>query len=425
MSTAYHPQTDGQRERIIQTLEDMLRAYVIDFRSSWDPHLPLVEFSYNNSYRASIKAAPFEALYERKCRSPVCWSKVTKDEGNDDVKVSYVQILDTKGAIPTKTATDAKVAIQDMVEYSQKWHNGTFRIRSTETSDGLAAILSTTQQSWKRNQEDFIILDMLEDVKVPLILGRPFLATAHAKIDMFKRKITLRVGDEKIIFKKARLMGETLELNRSLDPLYGDYIKLIDLNVPLELRRDQVDDLIPTTKEGEEINKPVTDIIKTRIDESFDEYPSSYDFDRKIHIDCANNLKFSYMIVVENMDGYRDQDVGYVIFGEPFWKASCVEARSFDGFITIHNVIMEYLVKSSKKACILELKQRHLKITDSDILYVVSIKEDTTYLCLDFTKNHEEIKSNPSHPGDFYTPWSLLQVPWYKLIVLGTLGLMV
>ncbi|GKE48863.1 putative reverse transcriptase domain-containing protein [Tanacetum coccineum] len=76
MSTAYHPQTDGQSERTIQTLEDMLRACVIDFRNGWVKHLPLVEFSYNNSYHASIKAAPFEALYGRKCRSPVCWTEV-------------------------------------------------------------------------------------------------------------------------------------------------------------------------------------------------------------------------------------------------------------------------------------------------------------------------------------------------------------
>ncbi|GJS51141.1 putative reverse transcriptase domain-containing protein [Tanacetum coccineum] len=76
MSIAYHPQTDGQSERTIQTLEDMLRACAIDFGKGWVNHLPLVEFSYNNSYHASIKAAPFEALYGRKCRSPVCWTKV-------------------------------------------------------------------------------------------------------------------------------------------------------------------------------------------------------------------------------------------------------------------------------------------------------------------------------------------------------------
>ncbi|GKC42144.1 putative reverse transcriptase domain-containing protein [Tanacetum coccineum] len=76
MSTAYHPETDGQSERTIQTLEDMLRACVIDFGKGWDRHLPLIEFSYNNSYHTSIKAAPFEALYGRKCRSPICWAEV-------------------------------------------------------------------------------------------------------------------------------------------------------------------------------------------------------------------------------------------------------------------------------------------------------------------------------------------------------------
>nr|GEW70767.1 putative reverse transcriptase domain-containing protein [Tanacetum cinerariifolium] len=76
MSTAYHPETDGQSERTIQTLEDMLRACVLDFGKGWEKHLPLVEFSYNNSYHTSIKAAPFEALYGRKCRSPICWAEV-------------------------------------------------------------------------------------------------------------------------------------------------------------------------------------------------------------------------------------------------------------------------------------------------------------------------------------------------------------
>ncbi|GJZ03293.1 putative reverse transcriptase domain-containing protein [Tanacetum coccineum] len=76
MSTAYHPETDGQSERTIQTLEYMLRACVIDFGKGWERHLPLVEFSYNNSYHAIIKAAPFEALYDQKYRSPVCWAEV-------------------------------------------------------------------------------------------------------------------------------------------------------------------------------------------------------------------------------------------------------------------------------------------------------------------------------------------------------------
>nr|GEY16199.1 putative reverse transcriptase domain-containing protein [Tanacetum cinerariifolium] len=76
MSTAYHPQMDEQSKRTIQTLKDMLRACAINFEKGWVNHLPLVEFSYNNNYHASIKATPFEALYGQKCRSPVCWTEV-------------------------------------------------------------------------------------------------------------------------------------------------------------------------------------------------------------------------------------------------------------------------------------------------------------------------------------------------------------
>nr|XP_004513853.1 uncharacterized protein LOC101508632 [Cicer arietinum] len=76
LSTSYQPQTDGQTERTIQTLEDMLRACILKEGGNWDTHLPLVEFSYNNSYHASIGMAPYEALYGRKCRTLLCWSEV-------------------------------------------------------------------------------------------------------------------------------------------------------------------------------------------------------------------------------------------------------------------------------------------------------------------------------------------------------------
>ncbi|KAA0051688.1 DNA/RNA polymerases superfamily protein [Cucumis melo var. makuwa] len=75
-STSFHPQTDGQSERTIQTLEDILRACVLQLKGSWDTHLPLMEFSYNNSYQSSIGMAPYEALYGRPCRTPACWNKV-------------------------------------------------------------------------------------------------------------------------------------------------------------------------------------------------------------------------------------------------------------------------------------------------------------------------------------------------------------
>ncbi|GJT19504.1 gag-pol polyprotein [Tanacetum coccineum] len=238
------------------------------------------------------------------------------------------------------------------VEYSQKWHNGTSRSRSTETSDGLAAIqaqLNNLGREIKKVNEnvyaaqvkceqckgphytkdcplkeegktleeayytqfggpfqgggfehyralDFIILDMPEDVKVPLILGRPFLSTAHAKIDVFKRKITLRVGDEKIIFKSMKPASSLIKRVYMLT--LKERMKL-DLEARLMgetlLRRYQVDDLIPTIEEGEVIDEPMIDIIKTRNNENFDEYPSFCDFDRKIHIDCAYNLRFSWI----------------------------------------------------------------------------------------------------------------------------------
>ncbi|GJY41768.1 hypothetical protein Tco_0429038 [Tanacetum coccineum] len=262
---------------------------------------------------------------------------------------------------------------------------------------------------------DFIILDMLEDIKVPLILGRPFLSTACAKIDVYKRKITLRAGEERIVFTsvkpasslikrvymlslrermeldlEARLMGETLALNRSLDPFLEDYIELNDLNEPFQLRRNQGDDLMPTIKEGEIIEE-----FRTRDDEvnvEIDDYPSYCDYDKKIHIDCAHNLKFSCMIgfefthanffpllyvnvmsnkfhnsiikekmvyngnnvvgalmnipifvgtfyvmtdfvVLENMDDYRDEGIGNVIFGEPFLREVGIKTKRFEGMI--------------------------------------------------------------------------------------------
>ncbi|GKA06345.1 hypothetical protein Tco_0685569 [Tanacetum coccineum] len=178
---------------------------------------------------------------------------------------------------------------------------------------------------------------MPEDIKVPLILRRPFLSTARAKIDVYKRKITLRVGEEKIIFKsvkpasslikrvymlslrermeldlEARLMGETLVLNRSLDPFLEDYIELNDLNEPFELRRNQGDDLMPTIEEGEVIEE-----FRTRdedLDIGIDDYP-----------------------ILEDMDAYRDEGMGDIIVGEPFLREVRIKAKRFEGIITLYN----------------------------------------------------------------------------------------
>ena len=77
-STTFHPQTDGQSERVIQVLEDMLRSCVIDYEDSWDRHIPLVEFVYNNSFQSSIGMTPYEAFYGRKCRTPLCWIELSE-----------------------------------------------------------------------------------------------------------------------------------------------------------------------------------------------------------------------------------------------------------------------------------------------------------------------------------------------------------
>nr|GEX82595.1 homeodomain-like protein [Tanacetum cinerariifolium] len=232
--------------------------------------------------------------------------------------------------------------------------------------------------------------------------------------------ITLRIGEERIIFKsvkpasslikrvyilslrerieldlEARLMGETLVLNGSLDPFFEDYIEQNELNVPLELRRNQVDDLMPIIKECE-----VVEEFRARNDDKMDNkvfrYPSDCDHDKKIHIDCAHNLKFSCMIgfefthvnffpilyvnvmskkfhniirkykmvykgnnvvgallnvaifvgtfyvvtdfaVLVDMDAYRDEGIGDVIFGKPFLREVRIKARRFEGMITFYN----------------------------------------------------------------------------------------
>ena len=94
MSTAFHPQTDDQFERTIHVLEDMLRACVLDHKGSWEEHLPLVEFAYNNSYQASIQMAPYEALYRRPCRSPLCWTEVGESSitGPDLIRDTFEKV---------------------------------------------------------------------------------------------------------------------------------------------------------------------------------------------------------------------------------------------------------------------------------------------------------------------------------------------
>ena len=105
-SIAFHQQMDGQLERVIQILEDMLRSCVIDYEGSWDGHIPLVEFLYNNSFQSSIGMAPYEALYGRKCRTQLCWTELSEKK-----VISHNLIQETEEKVKmirerSKVATD-------------------------------------------------------------------------------------------------------------------------------------------------------------------------------------------------------------------------------------------------------------------------------------------------------------------------------
>ena len=113
-STTFHSQSDGQSERVIQILEDMLRSYVIDYVGSWDRHSPLVELVYNNSFQSSIGMTPYEALYERKCRTPLCWTELSEMKviGPDLIQETKEKVKIIKERL--KVATDRHKSYVDI-----------------------------------------------------------------------------------------------------------------------------------------------------------------------------------------------------------------------------------------------------------------------------------------------------------------------
>ena len=113
-STAFHPQTYGQSERLIQVLEDMLRGCVMEFSGSWDRYIPLMEFAYNNSFLSSIDMAPYEALYGWKCRTPVCWTEINEHKviGPDIAKDTEEKVQVIRETL--KAASDRQKSYADL-----------------------------------------------------------------------------------------------------------------------------------------------------------------------------------------------------------------------------------------------------------------------------------------------------------------------
>ncbi|GJU60363.1 hypothetical protein Tco_1238129 [Tanacetum coccineum] len=151
---------------------------------------------------------------------------------------------------------------------------------------------------------------------------------------------------------EARLMGETLAINRSLDPLNGDYIKLNDLNEPFELRINQGNDLMPTIKEGDVIKEFRTrnDELNLYVNVMSKKFHNSIMKDKMVYkgdnvVGALMNVPifvrtFSVVTdfaVLEDMNAYRDEGMGDVIVGEPFLREVGIKARRFDGMITIYN----------------------------------------------------------------------------------------
>ncbi|GJY65568.1 hypothetical protein Tco_0467806 [Tanacetum coccineum] len=341
---------------------------------------------------------------------------------------------DHEGAIPSKTAADAEVAIQEMAEYSQKWHNGTSWSRSTETSDGLAAIqaqLNNLGREIKKVNEKVYVAQVgckqckytkncplkeegktLEEAYY-MQFGRPFqggdieqqlrdsikgttqILRASVSVMPLSTYLNLGLGELAHTRLTIELADRTVKYPKGIakNVLAGIH-RINDLNEPYELRRNQGDDLMATIEKCEVIEQYRT--MNDELDSETDYCPSYCNNDKRIDINFAHNLKFSCMIrfefphanffpllyvnimskklhnsimkdkmvykgnnvigalmnvpifigtfsvvtdfaVLEDMDAYRDEGMGDVIFGEPFLRGVGIKTRWFEGMITNYN----------------------------------------------------------------------------------------
>nr|GEY46723.1 putative reverse transcriptase domain-containing protein [Tanacetum cinerariifolium] len=169
MSTTYHPEIDGQSERTIQTLKDMLRACVKDFGKRWEKHLPLVEFSYKYSYHASIKAASFEALYGQKCRSPICWAEVRDIQltGPEIIHETTEKIVQIQQRLQAARDRPFKILKRiSLVEYKLKLPKELSNVHDTFYISNLKKCLS--EESLVTPMKELRLDDKLNSVEEPV-----------------------------------------------------------------------------------------------------------------------------------------------------------------------------------------------------------------------------------------------------------------
>ncbi|GJZ89792.1 putative reverse transcriptase domain-containing protein [Tanacetum coccineum] len=204
MSMAYHPQTDGQSERTIQTLEDMFQACVIDFGKGRERHLPLVEFSYNNSYLASIKAVPFEALYGQKCRSPICWAKV------GDVQLMGPEIIHE---------TTKKIILKRVgpVAYTHELPKELRNVYSTFHVSNLKKCLS--DESLFIPMKELWLDDKLNFVEEPIeIIDQEVKQLRESRISIVKVRWNSKRGPEFTLEREVQIRANYLHLFPNITP---------------------------------------------------------------------------------------------------------------------------------------------------------------------------------------------------------------
>ncbi|GJU76002.1 putative reverse transcriptase domain-containing protein [Tanacetum coccineum] len=222
-------------ERTIQTLEDMLRACVIDFGSGWDKHLPLAEFSYNNSYHASIKAAPFEALYGRKCRSPVCWSEVGDAQltGPEMIRETIEMIMQIKNRL--LAARSRQKSYTDV------------RCKPLEFEVGGKVMLKVSP--WK--DEDLII--PFDEVRIDEKLH-----FIEEPIEIMDREVLEDIYTTRIVMKNPNHLNANTEAIPEMNQVVPEPNQVVDIHDPNEMV-DIPDDVDLVDYDGDDEENPEED----------------------------------------------------------------------------------------------------------------------------------------------------------------------